>query len=465
MKDSMRDSIVSASDSYKFGHYPMYPKNTEYVYSYFESREGARFDETAFFSLQSLLMDYLVGEVVTQEKIDFANKVIDGHLGPNIFNREGWEYILKEHGGKLPLKIRAIPEGSVVSVSNVLFTVENTDPKCYWLTNFVESILSHVWYGSTVATLSREIKKLMYGYMLETGDKEVADAAIDFSCHDFGYRSASSHESAEIGGAAHLINFMGTDTVPALIFLMEMYNADIAGYSVNATEHSIMTSKAKEGEFEVVEHILNEYPEGILSMVIDSYDYRNFIKVVGTRFKSQVLARDGKTVFRPDSGDPVETSLEVFNLLEEHFGATVNEQGYRVLNPKIGMLWGDGIDIDGVEGILAAFKRNKIAASNLIVGMGGALLQKVDRDVQRFAFKSSYQVRNGEGINIYKDPVDKSKSSKRGRLALIELEDGSHTTLEEVDSAIDNDKLVTVFENGELLAKYSFAEIKERASL
>lgn len=465
MVNSLRKSINAASDSYKFGHYPMYPLDTEYVYSYFESREGARFDETTFFSLQGILKDFLVGQVVTRESIDAIKKVIDIHLGPDVFNEEGWNYILKEHGGRLPLRIKAVPEGSVVQVSNVLFTVENTDPKCYWLTNFVESILSHAWYGSTVATLSREIKKLMYRFMLETDGKEVADGAIDFACHDFGYRGASSHESAEIGGAAHLTNFMGTDTVPALIYLIEMYNADVAGYSVNATEHSIMTSKAREGEFEVVEHILNKYRKGILSMVIDSYDYREFIRVCGTRFKDLILSRDGKTVFRPDSGDPVKTSIEVFNLLEEHFGSTINDKGFRVLNPKIGMLWGDGIDIDGVREILIAFQKAGIAASNLIVGMGGALLQKVDRDVQRFAFKSSYQVRNGTGMDIYKDPVDKSKSSKRGRLALVELEDGSHTTIEKVDRVVENDQLVTVFENGELLIEYSFNEIKERASL
>lgn len=462
----MKKSIVLASDSYKMGHYNMYPKGTEVVYAYFESRAGARFDETSFFSLQYLIKEYLEGVVVTQEKIDFANKLVDEHLGSDVFNREGWEHILKEHGGRLPIKIKAVPEGMVVKVSNVLFTVENTDPKCYWLTNFVESLLSHVWYGSTVATMSREIKKLMYNFILDTDGEEIANAAISFACHDFGYRSASSHESAEVGGAAHLTNFMGTDTVPALVFLMEYYNAEgAAGYSVAATEHSIMTSEAKEGEFEVVEQIIDEHPKGILSMVIDSYDYINFIKVCGTRFKDKILAREGKTVFRPDSGEPVATSVEVFNLLAEQFGSLVNDKGFKVLNPQIGLLWGDGIDIDGVRAILKVFKENGIAASNLIVGMGGALLQKVDRDVQRFAFKSSYQVRNGKGKDIYKDPIDKSKSSKRGRLALIELEDGSHTTLEKVDGVVEDDQLVTVFENGKLLIEYSLDEIRERAAI
>ena len=464
----MNKSIVEASDSYKFGHGPMYPKNTETVYSYFESRVGAKWDTTVFFLLQYILKEYFVGKVVTQEAIDRSEMIIDAHLGKEVFNRKGWEHILNKHGGKLPLKIKAVLEGTPVSVSNVLFTVENTDPECFWLTNFVESILSHVWYGCTVATLSREVKKVIYDFMLKTGNKEAADAAISFALHDFGYRGGSSHETSATGGAAHLLNFMGTDTVPALGLLIDYYNTGVCAYSVYATEHSIMTARGEEGEFEVVDQLLTDHPTGILSVVIDSYNYKRFIETCGTRFKDRIFARDGKFVFRPDSGDPVQTSFECFNLIAEHFGYTVNDQGYKVLNGQVSLLWGDGIDIDGIRRILAFFKLNKIAATNIVFGMGGALLQKVDRDVQRCAFKSSYQVRNGVGYNIFKDPLDSSKASKKGRLELIKMNDNTYKTLEEVtcdDDFLIIDEMQVVFEDGELLIDQSLDTIRERAAI
>ena len=460
----MNKSIVEASDSYKFGHFGMYPKDTETVYSYFESRTGAKWDTTVFFLLQYILKEYFVGKVVTQEAIDRSEAIIDVHLGKGVFNRKGWEHILNKHGGKLPLKIKAVPEGTPVSVSNVLFTVENTDPECFWLTNFVESILSHVWYGSTVATLSREVKKMIYDFMLETGDKEIADAAISFALHDFGYRGASSHESAATGGAAHLLSFMGTDNVPALGFLMDYYSSDVCAYSVYATEHSIMTARGEEGEFDVVDQLLDDHPTGILSVVIDSYDYRRFIKTCGTTVKHKILARDGKLVFRPDSGDPVQTSFEVFNLLAENFGYIVNDKGYKVLNDRVGMLWGDGIDIDGIRKILAFFKLNKIAATNIVFGMGGALLQKVDRDVQRCAFKSSYQVRNGVGYDIFKNPLDSSKISKKGKLSLVQMENGTYKSFEQIDS-MEGDCLGTVYMDGDLLIDQTLDNIRKRAAI
>ncbi len=376
-----------------------------------------------------------------------------------MFNKKGWQYILDELDGKLPLSIKAVPEGTMVDVDNVLFTVENTDPKCYWLTNYVESILTHVWYGSTVATLSKTIKNLLEFYLKTTSDDP--NKSINFMLHDFGYRGATSVESAEAGGAAHLLNFMGTDTVPSIEFLMDYYNSDVCGFSVPATEHSIMTSMGEEGEFDVVENLFNEYQTGILSLVIDSYNYKDFIDILGTKFKEIILKRDGITVFRPDSGDPVPTSLEVMELLSEYFGYTINNKGYKVLNPKVKMLWGDGITIDGISDICKALERNKWSLENIVFGMGGALHQKVNRDTQRFAFKSSYQVCDGKGKNIYKDPLDQSKTSKKGRLALIREKNGVYETIQELDNVVQNDLLKEVFKNGKLLIDYTLNEVKE----
>ncbi len=466
MKKNYDRGIVTQTDSYKLGHAPMYPENTEYVYSYFEARAGATFPRTVFWTLQAILKQWFVGKVVTQAMIDKAEALVDIHLGPGVFNREGWQYILDEYDGRLPLLIKAVPEGSRVEVGNVLFTVENTDPKCFWLTNYVESILSHVWYGSTVATLAAEIKDMMYEFLVATSDDP--DAAIAFMLHDFGYRGATGSETAGYGGSGQLLSFMGTDTVPAIEFMMDNYGSSVCAWSVFATEHSIMTAKGEKGEFDVVQSLLDRYDTGILSMVIDSYDWKRFIKTCGTRFKDQILNRKAdalgncKTVFRPDSGDPVSTTLEVLEMLGEYFGWSWNDKGYKVLNPKVGVLWGDGIDKEGIAEILRAMKYLKWASSNLVFGMGGGLLQKVNRDTQRCAFKSSYQVANGKGKAIFKDPIDGSKKSKRGRLALI-LEGGVYRTVENVpeNTMLLGDELVPVFKDGVLLKEYTLDEVKE----
>ncbi|HEY6162703.1 MAG TPA: nicotinamide phosphoribosyltransferase domain-containing protein, partial [Bacteroidia bacterium] len=204
----IHNNIMLLTDSYKLSHYKQYPQGTSQIYSYFESR-GGKFNEVVFFGLQYLLKSYLKGAVVTPEKVEEAEALYAKHFGsPSLFYKKGWEYILKKHGGKLPVRIKAVAEGTPVSVSNVMMTVENTDPKCFWLTNFLETLLVQVWYPCSVATQSREIKKVLLKYLEQTGDTSL----VDFKLHDFGFRGVSSVESASIGGAAHLMNFMGTDT-------------------------------------------------------------------------------------------------------------------------------------------------------------------------------------------------------------------------------------------------------------
>jgi len=458
----MNRNITVLTDSYKIGHYDMYPEGTETVYSYFESRKGARFNETVFFGLQYLLKEYLCGQVVTKESIDKGQAIVDAHLGPNVFNREGWEYILKEYNGHLPLEIKAVPEGTPVDVGNVLMTVENTDPKCFWLSNFSETLLTHVWSASTVATLSREVKKLCKSYLGATSDNQ---AGLNFMLHDFGYRGVSSVESAGFQGAGHLVNFFGTDTIAAIELLMNYYNSGVCAFSVPATEHSIMTARGEEGEKQVFKDLLDKYPTGILSVVIDSYDYHRFIREYAEEFKDQILARDGKVVFRPDSGDPVKVVRNVLKNLEIVFGSTENSKGFGVLNPKVGVLWGDGIDIEGIKCILNDMLQQKWSAENIVFGMGGGLLQKVNRDTQRFAFKSSAQKRNGEWFDIYKDPIDSSKASKKGKLALTKRF-GFYETINP-DALLTNkdDLLETVFLNGKLIKEYSLDQIRKNAEL
>lgn len=467
----METNIITQTDSYKVTHWDMYPEGTQYVYSYFESRKGAQFDTTVFFGLQVLLKKYFTGVRVTKAKIDKAEKLFTAHFGTDkLFNRAGWEHILKVHGGKLPIRILAVPEGTPVSVNNVLMTVVNTDPQVPWLTNYVETLLTHVWSASTVATLSREVKKY-YALMLEQTAENAG--GIGFMLHDFGYRGVSSNESAGFEGAGHLVNFLGTDTLAAMEYALEYYGADLSNlaFSVPATEHSIMTAQGREGEHRVVRQILEKHPTGIVSIVGDSFHIYDFAdKILGVELRDLVLNREGVVVVRPDSGDPEDVVMKLLKILGDRFGITRNRKGYKVLNPKIRVIWGDGIDFRGIQNVLGAMMINGWSAENIVFGMGGGLLQKINRDTQRFAFKSCAQFRDGIWYDIWKDPLDGTKASKRGILTLTQ-KDGVFNT-ERVDgfhinafTHIPGDLLVPVFENGELLIDYTFNQVRTNAKV
>lgn len=454
-------NVCMLSDSYKVTHAKIYPEGTEKVYSYFESRNGAKYESTVFFGLQYILKRFLEGCVVTEEIIEKAKKRINAHLYDGAFNEEGWYYILEKHDGKLPVRIYAVQEGTVVETNNVLMVIENTDPKCYWLTNYLETLLTHVWAPSTVATTSYFVKKNIKKYLEKTADNM---ETLMFALHDFGARGVSSMESAGIEGAGHLVNFMGTDTLPAIDVVMDYYNTEeMPAYSVNASEHSIMCSLGKNGEMAVLGNMLDKYPTGILSVVIDSYDYRKFIDDTYRLYGNKILSRDGKVVFRPDSGEPNDVIIEVYEMLKKRFGYSTNSKGYEILNPKVGILWGDGIDPIGINGVLFALELRNISADNIVFGMGGGLLQKINRDTQRFAFKSSYQERYGVGHDIFKCPLDKSKMSKKGRLKLIKDASGKFSTIPE--STVGKNLLELVFEDGKLLREMTFEQVRKNAEL
>lgn len=461
----IENNICLLTDSYKVTHHYFYPKGTEKIYSYLESRVGAEFNKTIFYGLQYIIKKYLEGQVVSEEKIDEADKIISTHIGEGIFNRDGWEYILDRHDGRLPIEIKAVSEGTPVEVSNVLMTVENTDKKSYWLPNYLESLLLQVWYPSTVATLSAEVRKLSNFYLEVTG---CAKDNLDFMLHDFGYRGATSTESSALAGSAHLLSFSGTDTIPALAIPENYYNdSSIYGFSVQATEHSVMTSLGPDGEFEQILNVIGNARDGVLSMVIDSYNYRNFLTEAGrkgTELNDAIMSfldvEGNKVVFRPDSGEPVSTTIDCLNLLSEGFGCHVNERGYNVFDLNIGLLWGDGLNYQKIRDILFAMKSNGWAAENIIFGMGGGLHSTVNRDTQRNAFKCSAQMREGEWHDIFKNPLDSSKKSKTGRFKLIRDKNSFRTV--PIDSG-GEDYLRCVFKNGELLIEDKFGDIKNRA--
>ncbi len=461
----IENNICLLTDSYKVTHHYFYPKGTEKIYSYLESRVGAEFNKTIFYGLQYILKKYLEGQIVTQEKIDEADNLIANHIGPDIFNRDGWQYILDEHDGHLPIEIKAVAEGTPVDVGNALMTVENTDDKSYWLPNYLEPLLLQVWYPSTVATLSAEVRKLCNFYLEVTGS--VKDN-LDFMLHDFGYRGATSTESSMLSGSAHLLSFSGTDTIAALTIPENYYNdSNLYGFSVQATEHSVMTSLGPEGEISQILNVIDNAKDGVLSLVIDSYNYRNFLEESGksgTELNEAILnfldGEDNKVVFRPDSGEPVSTTIDCLNLLSEGFGSHLTDKGYKVFDLNIGLLWGDGLNYQKIRDILFAMKSAGWAAQNIIFGMGGGLHTAVNRDTQRNAFKCSAQLRDGVWHDIFKNPLDSSKKSKTGRFKLIR-ENNSFRTVP-IDSE-GEDYLQTVFKDGELLIDDTFADIKQSA--
>jgi nicotinamide phosphoribosyltransferase len=469
-----QENLLLLADAYKYSHYKLYYPGTTKIYSYLESR-GGQFDQTVFFGLQYFLKHYLEGQVITKEKIDAAAEFLPQVFGrDDVFDRSRFDYILEKHGGKLPIRIKAVPEGSVVPVNNVLMTIENTDPECFWLSNFLETLLMQVWYPCTVATLSREVKKIVQSYYEETAS-EKAKAGLDFVLNDFGFRGVSSVESAALGGAAHLVNFRGSDTIMGSVMARKYYNTkEVFGLSIPATEHSVCTLLGKEGELEVFKHVLKTFPTGLVSCVSDSYDIFNACsKYWGEELKELVLSRDGVLVIRPDSGDPIFTLLRVFDILFEKFGYTINERGFKVLPPQVRVIQGDGVNIQTIRFIYSALQVNGISAENLVLGMGGALLQKVDRDTQKFAFKCSYAELNGKGVDVQKNPLELDnhgdlvtsfKKSKAGQLKLINTAEGFKTVRKEEQPG-DEDQLVTVFENGKIVNESTFEQVRAKAGV
>jgi nicotinamide phosphoribosyltransferase len=456
----MSDSILYLSDSYKVTHWRQYPPGSEYVYAYLESR-GGMFDETTFFGLQYFLKKYLQGPVLTVQDIVEAEPFWDVHFGqPGLFNKDGWMRMCERHQGRLPVSIKAVPEGTTVPTRNVLMTVENTDPEFPWLTNFLESLLVQVWYPTTVATLSREMKKLILQHLIKTGGPE----GVDFKLHDFGFRGVSSVDSAGIGGGSHLLNFMGTDTPQGIRFAMKYYGADVCGFSIPASEHSTITSWGRDHEVDAYDNMLMQYPEGNVACVSDSFNiYEACEKLWGEQLKEKILRRNGTLIVRPDSGDPPAVVGDILDILGKKFGYTENKQGYKVLPPQVRVIQGDGIDYMMTRAILTTMTLKGWSTENLAFGMGGALLQKMNRDTQKFAFKCSDIVVNGEHRAVMKDPItDSGKRSKAGRLKLLETVEGFHTGSQ--DDA-GEDQLVEVFRDGEILREYSFTEVRERAAL
>lgn len=461
-------NILLLCDSYKVGMDQMYPPNTEYVYSYIESR-GGPVDRTVFFGLQMFIKNYLLTPI-TMADIDEAEEVWTAHGEP--FNRENWEYILNNHSGMLPVKIDAAPEGSVIPTHNVLVTIVNTDPKCFWLPTWLETILLQgVWYPTTVATNSWRCKKVIMTALEKSSDDPVGQIA--FKLHDFSFRGDSSVETAAICGAAHLVNFMGTDTIVGVLAARRYYNEKMAGFSIPASEHSTITSWGRDKESMAYANMLRRFakPNCIVAVVSDSYDLMNAVtNIWGNELKQAVVDSGATVVIRPDSGDPLVVPVDVVRVLSEKFGYTINSKGYKVLPACVRVIQGDGITVDTLPIILDNLLEAGFSADNIAFGMGGGLGQKVDRDTFRFAMKCSSVFVDGEWRDVFKDPItDSGKRSKKGLVKLWKSGKEYETSVKTPTCWSDDGfgwepVLQTVFENGNLLIDQTFSEIRLLAS-
>ncbi|MGJ7485967.1 nicotinate phosphoribosyltransferase [Variovorax sp. LT2P21] len=456
-------NLLLRTDSYKVSHWMQYPPGTQTVFSYIESRGGA-FSHSLFFGLQAYLREYL-STPVTVADVDEAAALMAVHGEP--FNREGWMRLIEKHGGFMPVRIRAVPEGSVVPVHNVLATIENTDPEFFWITSFLETeLLRAIWYPTTVATLSGAAKATLLRYLEATCDDP--QGQIAFKLHDFGARGVSSLESAALGGMAHLVNFLGTDTIVALVAARRYYDCDVAGFSIPAAEHSTITGWGRDQESAAYRNMVEQFgkPGAVFAVVSDSYDIFNACdRIWGTELKDLVVQSGATLVVRPDSGDPAETVLKVAQILAARFGTTTNAKGYRVLN-NVRIIQGDGINLDALRLCLSNLYHNGFSAENIAFGMGGGLLQQVNRDTMQWAMKCSAMQVDGQWRDVYKSPVgDPGKASKKGRLTLVRNADGAIETVRaEALRDSQDDLLETVFENGTVLSNVGFEAVRERAA-
>ncbi len=459
------------TDSYKHSHPYQYPKDANYLHFYLESRGTVNSDlgtHTRFFGLQYYIKKYL-SQPITLKMIDEAEEILKAH--GLVFYREGFEKILKKYNGYLPVRIRAVREGTLVPLHNVLMTIESSDPELFWLPGLLETLLLKVWYPTTVATISFNIKKLIKEYLLETADNL---DKLEFMLHDFGYRGVSSEESAGIGGAAHLTNFLGTDTLAALQVCKDYYHENIAGYSIPASEHSTMTSwgVGSECERQAFENMIEQFGDKsvLYACVSDSWDFKQAIQT-WIDLKDKVKAKKANLVIRPDSGNAIDNILYALSELEKAYGSNVNAKGYKVLQ-KVALIQGDGVSLSLAKSILSAMKKNGFSAENIAFGMGGALLQgnhesSINRDSFKFAIKCSAIKRGDSLIGVKKEPItDPTKKSKQGRLDLIKDAKGNYQTIVLDDQyAIgeyhSDSILETYYENGQIKFEQSLSDVRK----
>ncbi len=496
MSKALLNNIILNADAYKASHFKQYPPGTTYVSSYIESR-GGQYEDVMSFGLQAFIKQYLL-KPITMEDIDNAEMVLKDMMGLP-FNREGWEHIVNAHQGFLPVAIETVPEGTIIPAHNVTVQIVNTDPKCFWLTSYLETaLLRGVWYPNTVATRSYECKKIIQAHMEQTCDDL---QGLPFKLNDFGARGASSTESSGIGGMSHLVNFAGSDTVMGVVNAFAFYGYKGEMQGVPAAEHSTITAWGEKNEKEAYLNMLRQYSgEGkIVAVVSDSYNLYNAVENLwGGELRDEVINNGGLVVIRPDSGEPVDVVCKTLEILAEKFGTVTNTKGYKLLPPYIRVIQGDGINATSIDAILTEMKERGFSADNVVFGMGGELLQRLDRDTQRYAQKTSavrieessviapsfpsdidLPQRGWSDCEIHhpvydraikgwravakRPQTDLAKASKKGILALTFDEKSGYVTCRREQLGERKNLLQTVYVNGKLLKEVTFYDVRSTA--
>ena len=457
-------SILLNTDSYKVGMYKQYPADVEYVYSYIEAR-GGLYDEVVAGLLQPFVREYLM-KPFTEEDINFAATIWPAF--GNVFPEAEIRSMLKKHNGYWPVAVYAVPDGTVVKTKNVLAVVVNTDSEFPFATTWIETaLLRAAWYSSTVATNSREIKKVILKYLEASGDP----TGVDFKLHDFGARGASSFETAGLGCLSHAVNFMGSDTMIGQLLAMKYYDVKTPIiFSIPASEHSTITAWGKESEKEAYRNMIKQFgkPGVIFACVSDSYDIYRACHMWGD-LAEDIKACGATLVVRPDSGDPTVVVPRCLEILETYFGAVRNNKGYKVLN-NVRMIYGDGITKLTIETILrTAVDIHGYSADMLAFGQGGALLQAVTRDDQQYAMKCSAVYRSGDEAwqDVFKDPItDQGKTSKKGLVTLFRTDEGEYITAQAENlTQMHYSALRLRYRNGVAYNEMTFDEVRANAKI
>jgi nicotinamide phosphoribosyltransferase len=479
------------TDGYKTGHHQQYPKGTTLVYSNFTPRSNkyapAGCAHVVSFGQQMVMQQ--IHEAFEKEFFSKPKDEVCGEMKRELSMYLGTDYDVTHFEflhdlGYLPIAVKALPEGSLVPMKVPVLTIYNTHPDFYWITNYLETIISNLlWKPMTSATIAHEYRKVL------TKWQEKTDAErgwfIDWQGHDFSMRGMDSVDAVISSGLGHLTSFSGTDSLPAIYGARKHYGAtEFVGGSVNATEHSVMCAGGKEDEVETFRRLLETYPAGILSVVSDTWDLWKVCTEHVVTLKDEIMNRDGKLVIRPDSGDPVEIlcgkkwndeqnpydenvdAIEkgVVELLWDVFGGTINEQGYKVLDPHIGAIYGDSITIARADEICARLEAKGFASTNVVLGIGSFTYQYNTRDTFGFAMKATYVEVNDEGREIFKDPItdDGTKKSATGLLH-VTTANNEYMLVDKVSWAEeDGGELQVIYYDGEFENQTTLMEIKNR---
>lgn len=470
-EDQLKISLICRMDSYKFSHPFAYPDDVDgQKIKGMTSYSTARVASSQVIipaGMQMLLKRYLT-QRITMEDIDAAEAFAEAHFGRKLFARAAWEKVVTQYGGALPLIIRAVPEGTPISGGMPIYTVTVLDEDLFWMSAGFETMIQRgIWYPTTIATMDYMIKREIRGLYEVTG----ADMGLlPFALHDFGGRGVTSAEQAEIGGAAHLFNFMGSDTVEGVLAANFYYKEAMSAFSVYATEHSIECSFGG-GREDAVRYLrkqlANAVEGGIVSIVIDGYDVYREAEILCTELRDEIIASKAKVVFRPDSGDMQEVVPRILRLQEMAFGSTLTSKGFKKIN-TVGIIQGDGIDHLAIRSLLGKLMALGYSADNVIFGSGGALLQKVNRDTFKFAQKAcAILLEDGSWKGISKDPVtDPGKKSKEGVLTTVRSRMNNELMTARLDLGPLNEEfediMVLVYHTGTLYNETTLAEIRAR---